>query len=112
MRAEGLLAEFVQGLGVAGEELPAVSEAFSGLTGAAFGEGRLSRKVKELIGVACAVMTRCQHCIVYHAKAALDAGAAREEILEAAAVGVVFGGAPAMVHLSVTLMDALDALEK
>jgi len=41
----------------------------------------------------------------------LKAGATREEILEAAMVGVAFGGGPSLAYMSTTLKDALDAFE-
>ena len=44
--------------------------------------GELDRKTKELVAVACAYMIRCPYCIEGHAKAAVEAGASKEELAE------------------------------
>ena len=46
--------------------------------------GRLDAKTRELISLAVAVTTRSDGCIAAHTKAAIDLGAAREEVAEAA----------------------------
>jgi AhpD family alkylhydroperoxidase len=49
-------------------------------------EGALSEKNKAIIALACAVAVRCEDCVRVHRERALQEGASREEILEAAAV--------------------------
>ena len=44
-------------------------------------------------------------------KKAYEAGATREEILEAAMVAVAFGGGPSMAYTVTTLKDAVDEFE-
>jgi AhpD family alkylhydroperoxidase len=109
--AEQLLNDLVTGMSVVGEEAPELAAAFVQMDNAAYVEGELERKTKELIGIGIAVATRCQYCICIHLKQGLDEGATREEILEAAAVGVAFGGSPAMAYVASTLIPALDQLE-
>ncbi len=70
--------------------------------------GALSAKEKALIAVAIAVSERCSYCIAIHTKNALDAGATREEILEAAKVAGLMGGGPALAYITLVL-EALDA---
>ena len=43
-----------------------------------FKPGKLDKKTKELIAVACTYMTRCPYCIEGHAKAAIKAGASKK----------------------------------
>ena len=45
--------------------------------------GKFDKKTKEIIAVACTYMTRCPYCIEGHAKAAIKAGASKEELAEA-----------------------------
>uniref|UniRef100_A0A7V4CMF9 Carboxymuconolactone decarboxylase family protein n=1 Tax=Fervidobacterium pennivorans TaxID=93466 RepID=A0A7V4CMF9_FERPE len=70
--------------------------------------GALSAKEKALIAVAVAVSERCSYCIAIHTKNALDAGATREEILEAVEVSGLMGGGPAIAYITLVL-EALDA---
>jgi len=75
-------------------------------------EGALSSKQKELSAVTVSAVIKCVPCLKNHAKKALSVGATREEVLEAAAYGTVFGGAPSFVFLREnldTLYVILDA---
>ncbi len=69
-------------------------------------DGALSAKQKELSAVTVSAVIKCVPCLKDHAKKALSAGASRGEVLEAAAFGIVFGGAPSFVFLR----DNLDGL--
>ncbi len=70
--------------------------AFEEVEKAAFSEGAVSQKNKELIGLGISITQKCFPCVEYHVSAALERGATREEILEATQVAVVMGGGPAM----------------
>lgn len=74
-------------------------------------EGALSVKQKELINVGLAVAAQCEWCIALHAKGALDAGATREEIIEAAMQAVLMHGGPALMYMT-PLQEALDEFTK
>jgi AhpD family alkylhydroperoxidase len=74
-------------------------------------DGAIPNKYKELICVGIGTYNRCDYCITTHVNWALKAGATREEIIEAAMVGVAFGGGPSLAYMSTTLKDALDAFE-
>lgn len=106
-----LMSELQAGMGQVQSESPELMAAFVQMDQAAYVEGELERKYKELIGVGIALALRCEYCMNIHVKNALAEGASREEILEAAAVAVAFGGSPAMAYLSTTIMKALDAFE-
>ncbi|NIP24058.1 MAG: carboxymuconolactone decarboxylase family protein, partial [Phycisphaerae bacterium] len=49
-------------------------------------------------------------CIAAHVKKCIDAGATKEQILEAASVAVMMNGGPAYMHIPV-VMDTLETLE-
>jgi len=61
---------------------PEVMKNFSAMATAATAGGALDTKTKELLAMAIAVAIRCDGCIAFHAKAALQNGATREEIME------------------------------
>ncbi len=107
-----LLNAFMGGLEDLGKTNEPNLNAFMGLLGASYEPGKMDLKTKELISVAIGVYNRCEYCIVFHVYKALEAGASREEIMEAAMVSVAFGGGPTIAY-SVTLMkDSIDEFEK
>jgi AhpD family alkylhydroperoxidase len=67
----------------------------------------LDKKYKQLIAIALAVASHCTWCIAYHVREALAAGATDEEVMQAAWMAVLMGGAPSLMYAGV----ALDALE-
>jgi len=91
---------------------PDLFRGFNELLKAYYQPGALSRKEKELMSVATAVATRCIPCLGNHANNAMAAGATREQVLEAAAVGVEYGGGPAFVVVRDQLLDFLDEIEE
>jgi AhpD family alkylhydroperoxidase len=98
-----MLDSFVGGLGELSKTNPEQVNAFMGLLGAAYEPNALDIKTKELISVGVGCYNRCEYCIVYHSYKAFEAGATKEEIMEAAMVAVAFGGGPSMAY-SVTLL--------
>jgi AhpD family alkylhydroperoxidase len=81
------------------KEHPAFLKAIGAFADAAEAEGALSKKVKTLIAVALAVVRQCTPCVALHVKAALDAGASRDEIMEATFVAAMLGGGPAFMYV-------------
>lgn len=67
----------------------------------------LTRKVKALIALATSVVTGCETSIAYHLHNAMEAGAVREELMEAVEVAVVTMGEPAAIHAA-RILRALD----
>lgn len=107
-----MLNDFMNGLGTLGETNGDNVNAFMGLLGTTYAEGALDTKTKELISVGIAAYNRCEYCIVFHVYKALEAGATRAEIMEAAMVSVAFGGGPSMAYSVTLLKDAVDEFEK
>jgi len=60
--------------------------------------GVLSAKYKELIALGIGIHTKCEGCILGHIKTALDAGATRDEVVEAIDVAVYMSGGPGVVY--------------
>ena len=83
---------------------------FAALFSKVMRDGALSVKDKELIALGIGVAQRCVPCIRLHVQKSLDAGATKEQVLEAASVAVMMGGGPAYTHIPV-VMDTLEALE-
>ncbi len=106
-----MLNEFMGGLKKLGSSNKEATQSFMGLLGSAYKPGALSTKEKEILSVGISVYNRCEHCIVFHSYKALEAGATRDEILEAAMVGVAFGGGPTMAYSSTLLLACLDEFE-
>jgi AhpD family alkylhydroperoxidase len=78
---------------------------------AAVGSGKaLDLKTTELIAVGLSVASLCELCIALHVKKAVEAGATKEEILEAAWVAVLMRGGPALMYMQ-HVMKALKDLK-
>ena len=88
-----------------------VYEKFLELEKAAFSEGALSTKTKELIGVGISVIKDCESCMQWHIQQAAKAGAGMEEVLEAIEVAIEFGGGPATVSARFALEVIEDVFE-
>ena len=107
-----MLNDFTGGLGVMAETNEESVSAFMNLLGTNYAPGAVDVKTKELISVGIGAYNRCEYCIVFHVYKALEAGATREEIIEAAMVSVAFGGGPTMAYTVTLLKDAIDEFEK
>lgn len=77
---------------------PEVMKAFSAMAQAATGPGALDSRTKELIALAIAVTIRCDGCVAFHAKAALDHGATRDEVMEAMGMALYMGAGPSLMY--------------
>ena len=62
--------------------------------------GALDAKTKELIALAIGVATRCDDCIAFHAKAASQHGATKEEVMETLAMSIYMGAGPSVMYAS------------
>ena len=78
--------------------MPDAMKGFAGLGAAAYGDGALLPRIKELMALAIGITVRCDGCVAYHARAAHKKGASRQEIAETIAVAVQMGGGPSMVY--------------
>lgn len=89
------------------QQYPTETQAFSYFFQKAESGAALSHKHKELINVALAVASQCDWCIGVHVKSAVQAGASRDEIVEAGFMAVIMHGGPALMYMT-TLLEALD----
>ncbi len=85
---------------------PEVMKAFSAIAQSASAPSTLSVKTKELIALGIAVASRCDDCIGFHVKAAIDHGASREEIAETLGMAIYMGAGPSVMYAA----HALEAL--
>ena len=92
------------------ETAPDLSDGFNELMKCYYRHHGLERKWKELMAVACSVAMRCAPCVAIHAYNAVKAGATRNEVFEAAEIGVEFGGGPSFVFVRDNLPELLDDL--
>jgi AhpD family alkylhydroperoxidase len=76
---------------------------------AAYADGALPKKHKELIAVGISVVKDCESCMQWHIEQAAAAGASFEEILEAVEVAMEMGGGRATVsaRFALEVMDGL-----
>lgn len=80
------------------QSIPEVYKGFGELSKAAFADGALDRRTKELIAFAIGVVEGCDGCIASHGEAAARAGATRQEAAEAIGVTFLMHGGPATIH--------------
>lgn len=73
-------------------------DAFWAFDKAAFAEGAINAKNKQLIALAVAVTTQCPYCIELHTDAAREAGATDEELSESAVVAAAIRAGGAITH--------------
>ena len=107
LRAEDYYQQVIDLKETLNKSAPEYLKAYGEFAGQALKEGALSAKTKELIFMALGITAHCPHCIVAHVKGAIEAGATRQEILEAGMVAGPMGGGPALVHLRYVL-EACD----
>ncbi|MBN2594330.1 MAG: carboxymuconolactone decarboxylase family protein [Sedimentisphaerales bacterium] len=81
--------------------------AFLEMEKAAYRDGALPKKAKELIAVGISIVIDCESCMQWHIEQAAKSGASEREVLEAVEVGIEMGGGPA----TVSARFALEVLE-
>jgi AhpD family alkylhydroperoxidase len=65
----------------------------------AYTEGSLDVKTKELIGLTCSMVLRCDDCVRYHLGKCKDAGLTTEQVNEAMGIATLVGGTIVIPHL-------------
>lgn len=78
--------------------IPEVYKGFGALSKAAFADGELDKKTKELMALAIGVVQGCDGCIASHGQNAARSGATKQEAAEAIGVAFLMHGGPATVH--------------
>jgi len=84
-----------------------VYEGFLAMEKAAYCDGALPKKQKELIAVGISVVKNCESCMQWHIEQATACGATFDELLEAIEVGIEMGGGAA----TVSARFALEVIE-
>ena len=87
---------------------PQATGAVIRLRNAAYNEGVLPRKVKIMAALAISASIRCEPCLEYYAKEAVEAGATMQELVEMLNVAIAMQGCPGEVWAD----KALKAFEK
>ena len=82
---------------------------FFALDTAAYREGVLPVKMKELMGLVGSMVLRCNDCIFYHLDRCVTEDASREEITEAMNIALIIGGSIVIPHLRYAF-EMLDQL--
>ena len=65
----------------------------------AYSEGHLDVRSKELIGLTCSLVLRCDDCVRYHLGKCRELGFKTEEVNEAMGVATLVGGTIVIPHL-------------
>ncbi len=88
-----------------------VYRAFLDMEAAAYADGALAKKHKELVAVGISVVMDCESCMQWHIEQAAKAGATRQEVLEAVEVGIEMGGGRATVcaRFALEVMESVFA---
>ena len=86
---------------------PDVMKSFSAIARAALEHKALDPKTKELIALAISVAIRCDGCVAFHAQAAVDRGATRDEVLETIGTAIYMGAGPSVIY-GAQALEAFD----
>ena len=92
------------------EAAPDLFHGFNDLMKRYYKPGAIDRRGKELMAITASIATRCAPCLANHLSNAISAGATKEEIFEAAAIGVEFGGGPSFVLVRDSLIPFYEEL--
>ena len=87
---------------------PEVVKAFADIARTASASRALDGKTKELIALGIAVAVRCDDCIAFHVKAALEQGASQDEVAETLGMAIYMGAGPSAMYAS----HALEAFRQ
>ena len=79
---------------------PEVMKAFASIAQAATAAKALDAKTKELIALGISVAVRCDDCIAFHVKAAVEHGASKEEVVEVLGMAIYMGAGPSAMYAS------------
>ncbi len=71
---------------------------FLRLDSAAYEDGALDGRTKELLGLVASAVLRCNDCIDYHLEQCVKAGYSREQLVDALNVALIVGGSIVIPH--------------
>ncbi len=87
---------------------PAASQAWAAFDQAAFADGAVDARTKQLMGVAIGHVTGCPYCIDFHTRLAKRAGATDAQLAEAVFVAMAMSAGKAWGHACI----AMETLEE
>lgn len=76
-----------------------------------YAEGAVSSKTKEMIGLACSMVLRCDDCVKYHLGKCHELGVTEAEMQEVFSIATVIGGTIVIPHLR-RAVEYWDELQK
>jgi AhpD family alkylhydroperoxidase len=82
---------------------------FFSLDEAAYRDGALDTRTKEMLGLVASMVLRCNDCIDYHLIQCVGLGVTEAELAEAMNVALIVGGSIVIPHLR-HAFDTLDVL--
>jgi AhpD family alkylhydroperoxidase len=103
------LAEANANLATYREASPTGAAGFTAMHKAAMEGGVIGVKEKEFMSLSIGIAKQCIDCIGFHVKAAIAAGATREEIAEVVSVAIYMGGGPSYMY-GVKALECYDQL--
>ncbi|MEN2280728.1 carboxymuconolactone decarboxylase family protein [Algoriphagus sp. SE2] len=65
----------------------------------AFAEGAIDIRTKEMLGLACSMVLRCDDCVKYHLGKCKEVGLNKVEIFEVFSIATLIGGSIVIPHL-------------
>jgi len=65
----------------------------------AFEDGHIDKATKELVGLSCSLVLRCDDCVKYHLGKCYELGYTKEQIIETLSIGALIGGTITIPHL-------------
>jgi len=107
--AKAFFEKFKGDMGKMQELAPGTVNGFMGFFKKVMTDGAMTSREKELVALGIGVAVQCGPCIRLHTQKCLDAGATKEQIIEAASVAVMMAGGPAFTHLGMVI-ETLEAL--
>jgi AhpD family alkylhydroperoxidase len=81
---------------------------FLRLDSAAYEDGALDARTKELLGLVASAVLRCNDCIDYHLEQCVKLGLTRAQIVDALNVALVVGGSIFIPHFRHALLSLDD----
>lgn len=98
-----LVEEFNEYRGKMNEKIMAadnkVIKRFFNLDTNAYAEGAIDVKSKEMMGLSCSMVLRCDDCIRYHLGKCFEVGITKEQVFEVFSIATVIGGSIVIPHL-------------
>jgi len=88
-----------------------VIKRFFNLDSAAYKDGALPSRYKEMLGLVASMVLRCDDCISYHLQRCHEEGVEKEELFEVFGIALVVGGSIVIPHLrrAVEFWDELES---